>query len=89
MSCKLQTVDFANDLDTSDSYILLICIYLRKYANACFLNTNYRYKPHKMYECQMRGFYVIVVGYARGNPYKLLYPTDSSGNICGYDTGYT
>uniref|UniRef100_K1PQN0 Choline transporter-like protein 1 n=1 Tax=Magallana gigas TaxID=29159 RepID=K1PQN0_MAGGI len=42
-----------------------------------------------MYECQMRGFYVIVVGYARGNPYKLLYPTDSSGNICGYDTGYT
>lgn len=33
--------------------------------------------------------YVLVVGYARGNPYKLLYPTDSSGNICGYDTGYT
>ncbi|XP_061169657.1 choline transporter-like protein 2 [Saccostrea echinata] len=29
------------------------------------------------------------IGYARGNPYKLLYPTDSSGNICGYDTGYT
>lgn len=23
MSCKLQTVDFSNDLDTSDSYILL------------------------------------------------------------------
>lgn len=23
MSCKLQTVDFANDLDASDSYILL------------------------------------------------------------------
>nr|XP_034302606.1 choline transporter-like protein 2 isoform X2 [Crassostrea gigas] len=30
-----------------------------------------------------------IIGYARGNPYKLLYPTDSSGNICGYDTGYT
>lgn len=32
---------------------------------------------------------MLVVGYARGNPYKLLYPTDSSGNICGYDTAYT
>lgn len=84
MSCKLQTVDFANDLDASDSYILL------KYIVFILENMQMQgYKPHKMYECQMRGFYVIVVGYARGNPYKLLYPTDSSGNICGYDTGYT
>ncbi|KAK3088621.1 hypothetical protein FSP39_021397 [Pinctada imbricata] len=25
------------------------------------------------------------IGYARGDPYKLLYPTDTSGRICGYD----
>lgn len=37
----------------------------------------------------MRGFYVIVVGYVRGNFYKFFYFIDFSGNICGYDIGYT
>lgn len=56
MSWKLQTVDFANDLDMSDSYILLkyiVFILENMQMHAWFLNTNY--KPHKMYECQMRG----------------------------------
>ncbi|XP_055896841.1 choline transporter-like protein 2 isoform X1 [Biomphalaria glabrata] len=29
---------------------------------------------------------VSLVGYVRGDPVKLIYPTDSSGNICGVDT---
>ncbi|KAK6980147.1 choline transporter-like protein 2, partial [Biomphalaria glabrata] len=27
---------------------------------------------------------VSIVGYARGDPIRLIYPTDSHGNICGY-----
>ncbi|XP_069121444.1 choline transporter-like protein 2 [Argopecten irradians] len=27
-----------------------------------------------------------ILGFTRGNPYKLIYPTDSSGNICGLDS---
>ncbi|CAL1537804.1 unnamed protein product [Lymnaea stagnalis] len=26
---------------------------------------------------------VSIIGYARGNPYRLVYPTDSQGDICG------
>ena len=25
-------------------------------------------------------------GYTRGDPVRLLYPTDSDGNLCGYGT---
>ncbi|KAL5013099.1 hypothetical protein ScPMuIL_011650 [Solemya velum] len=32
---------------------------------------------------------ISVVAYARGNPEKLLYPTDDGGHICGFDAGYT